>query len=329
MTTITKTSGIRPKLSVIVPIYGVEKYIERCARSLFEQTLDEIEYIFVNDCSPDRSVEILNNVLNQYPNRISATRIVNMSTNSGLAAVRRHGIQLATGEYIIHCDSDDWIDVNAYKECYELAKQKDYDIVFFDFDRTDGITHQIYQQNIPTKKADLIGALISGKVMGNVWASISKLELYDKIEVYPQYNMHEDLVLALQLVNNADSYGYISKPFYKYFVSETSITSVKSKEKALSVFQQAYTNINLIFDYLQHHNLQGSYTNEIEARKVYVLYTLFSYSEDKNVWILINKTYDIHIRKMLLNDVLPLIFRVGYLLAILRLYPIFKKVLNR
>lgn len=320
------TSSIRPKLSVIVPIYGVEKYIERCARSLFEQTLDEIEYIFVNDCSPDKSVEILKNVLIQYPNRISATRIVNMSTNSGQAAVRRHGIQLATGEYIIHCDSDDWIDVNAYKECYELAKQNDYDIVFFDFDRTDGITHQIYQQNIPTKKTELIGALISGKVMGNVWASISKRELYDKIEVYPQYNMNEDLVLALQLVNNADSYGYISKPFYKYFISETSITSVKSKEKALSVFHQAHTNINLIFDYLQRHNLFESYTNEIEARKVSLLGTLAPYVDDDFVWILWDNVDDVNCFILIFNRFLNIKEKLIYLLSKFRLFPIIKKL---
>lgn len=64
------------KVSVIVPIYGVEKYIERCARSLFEQTLDDIEYIFVDDCSPDKSIEILNAVIADYPQKIPYIKII-------------------------------------------------------------------------------------------------------------------------------------------------------------------------------------------------------------------------------------------------------------
>ena len=60
-----------PKVSVIIPVYGVEKYIERCARSLFKQTLDDIEYLFIDDCTPDDSVDVLRNVLEEYPNRKS------------------------------------------------------------------------------------------------------------------------------------------------------------------------------------------------------------------------------------------------------------------
>ena len=105
-----------PKISVIVPIYNVSAYIERCARSLWEQTLDDIEYIFINDCTPDNSMEILEKVLKDYPQRKSQTRIFKMPTNSRQAAVRRHGIKLAAGEYIIHCDADDWVDTNLYEK---------------------------------------------------------------------------------------------------------------------------------------------------------------------------------------------------------------------
>ena len=83
-----------PKVSVLVPVYGVEKYIERCARSLFEQTLDDIEFIFVDDCTPDRSIEILESVIEKYRLRFAEkkydVRIERMPTNSGQAAVRRH-----------------------------------------------------------------------------------------------------------------------------------------------------------------------------------------------------------------------------------------------
>ena len=73
-----------PKVSIIVPIYRVEEYIERCAESLFAQTFDDIEYIFVDDCSPDKSVEILQRTLEKYPHRKRLTRIERLSSNSGL-----------------------------------------------------------------------------------------------------------------------------------------------------------------------------------------------------------------------------------------------------
>ncbi len=79
-----------PKVSIIVPIYRVEEYIERCAESLFAQTFDDIEYIFVDDCSPDKSVEILQRTLEKYPHRKRLTRIERLSSNSGLPAVRPH-----------------------------------------------------------------------------------------------------------------------------------------------------------------------------------------------------------------------------------------------
>ena len=83
-----------PKVSVLVPVYGVEKFIERCARSLFEQTLNDMEFIFVDDCTPDRSIEILKSVIEEYRLRFAEkkyeVRIERLPTNSGLAAVRKH-----------------------------------------------------------------------------------------------------------------------------------------------------------------------------------------------------------------------------------------------
>ena len=96
-----------PKVSVIVPVYGVEKYVERCARSLFEQTLDDIEYLFIDDCTPDKSIEILKKVLKDYPQRNNQVIIHRMESNSGQAAVRKWGMLNSTGDYVIHCDSVD------------------------------------------------------------------------------------------------------------------------------------------------------------------------------------------------------------------------------
>ena len=110
------------KVSVCIPVYGVEKYIEKCARSLFEQTMqDGIEFIFVNDCTKDRSIEILEQVLAEYPHRKEQTRIIHHEKNRGLVAARNTGLAYASGEYIIHCDSDDWVELDMYEKMYKKA----------------------------------------------------------------------------------------------------------------------------------------------------------------------------------------------------------------
>ena len=130
-----------PKVSIIVPVYGVEKYIERCARSLFEQTLDDIEYLFIDDCTPDKSIEILKNVLKDYPQRKDQVIIHRMEKNSGQAAVRKWGMIKATGDYTIHCDSDDWVDVTMYEKMYNKAIEEKSDLVICDFYRSNSINN--------------------------------------------------------------------------------------------------------------------------------------------------------------------------------------------
>ena len=127
-----------PKLSVVIPVYGVEKYIERCARSLFEQTLDDIEYIFVNDCTKDRSIDILNAVINDYPARKEQVRIVHHEKNKGLPFARQSGWQVATGEYIANCDSDDWVALDFYEIMYNEAIEKNADMVVSDYILVEG-----------------------------------------------------------------------------------------------------------------------------------------------------------------------------------------------
>lgn len=161
-----------PKISIIVSVYGTEQYIERCVRSLFEQTLDDIEYIFIDDCSPDRSIEILNRVLVEYPYRREHVKIHSMSRNCGPIS-RFYGLNLATGDYIFYCDSDDWVEKDTCQACYSMAEADSLDVVFFDFDVTNGIVHKIIKRQpaIQNKKL-LLSQLISGRLMGSLWGGI-------------------------------------------------------------------------------------------------------------------------------------------------------------
>ena len=122
-------NNTQPKVSVVIPVYNAESYIEKCCRSLFEQTIDSIEYIFVDDCSPDNSINIVKSLLAEYPHRVAQTRFVYHSQNAKVARTRQDGVDVATGEYLIHCDSDDWTDREMYEAMYNAAKVHNADIV--------------------------------------------------------------------------------------------------------------------------------------------------------------------------------------------------------
>lgn len=111
------------KVTICVPVYGVEKYIEKCAISLFEQTYPSIEYVFVNDNTPDKSIEILESVVERYPNRKPYVRIISHEKNRGLAAARNTAVDTVTTEFLMHVDSDDWVDKNLVNELVLMQKK--------------------------------------------------------------------------------------------------------------------------------------------------------------------------------------------------------------
>jgi glycosyltransferase involved in cell wall biosynthesis len=134
-------------ISIIVPIYRSEKYIERCVRSLFEQTYHNIEYYFINDCSPDNSIQILNSVVEDYPLRKESVFIINFEHNQGNAAARNAGIRKCKGEYILQVDSDDWIEKNMLSMLYNFALSKNTDIACCEYIKE--FTNRSEYVNIP------------------------------------------------------------------------------------------------------------------------------------------------------------------------------------
>lgn len=108
------------KVSLIIPVYKVESYIEKCARSVFEQSLLSLQIIFIDDCTPDNSIEILKKVLKDYPHRIADTFFLQNEQNKGASVSRNIGLEMAKGEYIAFCDADDWMDKVPWKKCMKL-----------------------------------------------------------------------------------------------------------------------------------------------------------------------------------------------------------------
>lgn len=116
-------------ITICVPIYGVEKFIKKCAQSLSVQTYSNIEYIFVNDCTKDNSIAILKDALKQYPQRLEQVKIINHKANEGLGGARTIAIKNATGDYILHVDSDDYLASNAVDLLMNKAELSGADIV--------------------------------------------------------------------------------------------------------------------------------------------------------------------------------------------------------
>lgn len=121
------------KVSIIVPIYNSERYIKRCADSLLSQTIDDLEVIFVDDFSTDKSIAVLKEVIRSYPHRAGRIKILYHDVNKGVSAARNTGLKESTGEYIAYCDSDDFVDEDMYRAMYESAIESNADTVLCDF----------------------------------------------------------------------------------------------------------------------------------------------------------------------------------------------------
>lgn len=256
-----------PKVSVIILVYNVEAYIERCARSLFEQTLDDIEYIFVNDCTPDNSMTLLGRVIDQYPNRLKQIKTISLTRNMGAAYAREVGIKAATGEYIIHCDSDDWVDADMYRLMYEKANEEKLDIVICDFYETDGTIHNPIYQRLD-KCTDILKGLINRSTSGSLCYRMAAKTLYKEIKEFPQAHMMEDVYYSIQLhINSKTKFGYLPIPLYYYYHNNQSICHISSNEACIERCRQARVNIDSITNFLIANKLEYKYRHEIVVLK--------------------------------------------------------------
>ena len=237
-------------VSICVPIYGVEKYIKRCAISLFEQTYENIEYIFVNDCTSDNSIAILESVIEKYPNRKPYVQIITHEKNRGLAAARNTGVKSATGEFLMHVDSDDWIDKDCVRRCVYKQIEIDADIVNFDAVKH-GKNYKIPLTHIETKNSfDLTLLILSRETLFTIWGRMIRLSLYkdNMISVKEGINMGEDYQVIPKIVYHAKKIGYIHDFLYHYNCQNESSYCFKfSEEKE----RQIWATIDILTEYFK------------------------------------------------------------------------------
>ena len=244
----------KPYVSIIIAVYNVERQIAQCCCSLFAQTLDNLEYIFVDDCSPDNSIMVVRTILEKYPHRIHQVKFIEHKVNLGVSKAREHGVKAATGEYIIHCDPDDWVEVDMYERLYNKASLEHLDLVMCDLWR------HYYNDPKPYSEVQKPKELTSRSTLASclqyrlpflgcfLWNKLIKSSLYYSVIWPERISFGEDMAACVQILKNPSlKIGHVAKPLYHYRLNEKSLSQRTHTERDI---ENDYKLISILYSYL-------------------------------------------------------------------------------
>ena len=250
------------KISVIVPVYGVEKYIEKCISSIVNQTFDDIEIVVVNDGTKDNSIKIIEEKF--HDKRIK----IYHKENGGLASARNYGITKAVGEYIFFVDSDDFLDTNCLLDMYHEITKNKVDMVICDYYKyfENGVkTHEkmipFYDKN--NYKCSVIS--MPGAVCKLVKSKIIK---DNKIEFLVNHYFEDNAIMPY-LCALCPKFSYIEKPYYYYLQREGSILNKSKYDKK---WEDIFDSLNYLYKKFEDGNKVCDYHDELEY--IYIEYLL-------------------------------------------------------
>lgn len=276
------------KLSIIVPVYGVEKYIDKCLNSLVKQSLKEIEVIVVNDGTKDNSQKIIDKYVKKYPDKIKSY----IKENGGQGSARNYGLKKATGEYIGYVDSDDFVEKDMYKKLYNKAKENNYDIVVCgNYNVSEDYQNKNIDTFINNYNTDL-EKIFFGKMA--VWNKIYKRDILIKNKLeFKEKVWYEDLAFTLKAIMNSNTFAFIDEPLYDYLIREGSTMNNSNVQRNLEILDA----FNDILSYIQH-NKKEEYFSKIEFLAIDHIYisaivrVLKAEADDKVKRETINKLID-------------------------------------
>lgn len=276
------------KLSIIVPVYGVEKYIDKCLNSLVKQSLKEIEIIVVNDGTKDNSQKIIDKYVKKYPDKIKSY----IKENGGQGSARNYGLKKATGEYIGYVDSDDFVEKDMYKKLYNKAKENNYDIVVCgNYNVSEDYQNKNIDAFINNYNTDLEN-IFFGKMA--VWNKIYKRDILIKNKLeFKEKVWYEDLAFTLKAIMNSNTFAFIDEPLYDYLIREGSTMNNSNVKRNLEILDA----FNDILSYIQH-NKKEEYFSKIEFLAIDHIYisaivrVLKAEADDKVKRETINKLID-------------------------------------
>lgn len=244
------------RVSIPVPIYSVEPFIERCARSLFNQSYQNLEFIFVNDATTDNSVEILKSVIEEFPGRKKDIRLINHPKNQGLSVARNTGVSNCTGDFICHVDSDDYLEPDAIERLVKCQLETNADIV-----SGDAIKHTVSGPEPfiePTYK-DRYEMLqnLSGQIEHHmIWGRLIRSSLYHDYSISAEKgcNVGEDWQVLVPLVYYSRIIAHLNHPIYHYNCeNENSYMSQKKAGAGRNerIVKQDLRSLEIVKDFLR------------------------------------------------------------------------------
>ena len=244
-------------MSIIVPVYGVEKYIDKCLNSLVKQSLKEIEVIVVNDGTKDNSQKIVDKYVKKYPDKIKSY----IKENGGQGSARNYGLKKASGEYIGYVDSDDFVEKDMYKKLYNKAKENNYDIVVCgNYNVSEDYQNKnidAFINNYNTDYTDLEN-IFFGKMA--VWNKIYKRDILIKNKLeFKEKVWYEDLAFTLKAIMNSNTFAFIDEPLYDYLIREGSTMNNSNVQRNLEILD-AFDDI---LSYIKH-NKKEEYFDKVE-----------------------------------------------------------------
>lgn len=268
-----------PLVSVIVPMYGVENYIARCAESLFAQTYSNIEFIFVDDGCKDRSVEVLRGVLLKQAQALQARVRIISKDNAGLPHARKTGLDAAEGMYVLHVDSDDWLEPATVDKLVRKAVETEADIVVYDFFKEYPNRSKL-DSELDSSVADpdlYRHRLYTYESYGYVWNKFCRLSLYDGVFV-PKYAMHEDIVFSSQILYKARKIVHLKEGLYHY-----DRTVAGSATRAPQKVRRGNSARNLLDFYLHFQGKDPSPVSDLRE-EIFLRAAWAGYAQDRNLF---------------------------------------------
>ena len=261
------------KLSFILPCYNVAPYIERCARSLFEQTLDDIEYVFVEDCSTDNGLEILMSVLDEYPNRKPHVNIIHHEKNKGIAETKKDGYLGATGEYVICLDSDDCVDLRMAELMYAKAVQSDADCVICDFFYSSDKDYEAgsIPQDFIDRGVDLRSAILNRDLAPYLGSKlVRRTVLTGNDIVWGKGSYGEDVVLSAMEAFYSKKVECVNVPLHHYRYNPNSISNQIDEQRLVRNHVEYSGNIQIIEDFFRSKGCVDQFAKGLYISKVNV-----------------------------------------------------------
>ncbi|MCI8777542.1 MAG: glycosyltransferase [Bacilli bacterium] len=250
-------------VSVIVPVYNVQDYIEKCLDSLINQTLEQLEVIVIDDGSTDKTGLIVDEYQNKYKSKIKVIH----KKNEGVSIARNVGLEKATGEYIGFLDSDDWVNYDMYEKLYKLAIKDNCDIVACD-------TLAIYPDKKVLIESHINETSTTEDLMLNayavIWNKIYKREIIDRIKFKEKMNFCEDVQFLYMVYPKIKKIGVIHETLHNYLQRVGSLTYTYNEK-----LYQLIDSLDDIVNYYKEQGFYQKYYAELEYSYVRYLYATF------------------------------------------------------